>query len=160
GVTAPYSSAPLRWTTPRRSWPAPPRPPSWPWFSTPSSSFSTASPCPAGSAAKLRACFNRPPPVAGRSPITEGSPLRLPLQQRVEAAAETDDLGVKGREPGADPVRAVEEGLWGLALAPDPDAEHQAAGVDETHILQHAPGGRQTHGDGAEQRVGGQRFRQ
>src|SRR5439155_1723836 len=84
---------------------------------------------------------------------------RLPLQQRVEAAAETDDLGVKGREPGADPVRAVEEGQWGLALAPDPDAEHEATGVDEAHILQNAPGGRHTHGDGTEPRDGGQRFR-
>src|SRR3989442_9654943 len=84
-----------------------------------------------------------------------GSPLRPLLKQRVEAAAEADDLGVEGREPGADPVRALEEGQWGLALTPDPDAEHEATGVDEAHILQNAPGGRHTRGDGTEPRNGG-----
>ena len=66
---------------------------------------------------------------------------------------------MEGWEPGADPVRALEEGQWGLALTPDPDAEHEATGVDEAHILQNAPGGRHTRGDGTEPRNGGERFR-
>src|SRR5919198_1648260 len=143
--------------TPRRSWLAPPHPPSWPWASMPSSIFSPASPCPAGSAAKPRAWSSSSEGAA--RPTRSRSPLPVTLQQRVEAAAEADHLGVGAREPGPDPVRALEEGQWGLALPPVPDAEHEAAGVDEAHILQHTPGGRQTDGDGTEPGDGGKRFR-
>src|SRR5215471_3139208 len=74
------------------------------------------------------------------------------IEHAREATAGIDDLVVPPREPGADPVRALVEGEGRPAVAADAPADHEAAGIDEAHVLEHAAGGGHAHGEWAQPR--------
>src|SRR2546429_998772 len=67
---------------------------------------------------------------------------RVWLQQRVQPAAQGQHFRVGGGEPRADPFGALEEGQWWLPSPAYRDAAHQAAGVDEAHVLEEPAGRR------------------
>src|SRR5215470_17962285 len=70
----------------------------------------------------------------------------LGIEDAREATAGIDDLAVPPGEPGANPVRALVEGERRPAVAADAPADHEAAGIDEAHVLEHATG--RGHSDG------------
>src|SRR5262252_7200320 len=70
----------------------------------------------------------------------------LGIENAREATARIDNLAVPPREPGANPVRALVEGERRPAVATDAPADHEPAGIDEAHVLEHATG--RGHPDG------------
>src|SRR5262249_2416011 len=70
----------------------------------------------------------------------------LGIEDAREATARIDHLAVPPGEPGANPVRSLVEGERRPTVAADAPADHEAAGIDEAHVLEHATG--RGHPDG------------
>src|SRR5262249_2745316 len=70
----------------------------------------------------------------------------LGIEDAREATAGIDHLAVPPGKPGANPVRALVEGERRPAVAANAPANHEAAGIDEAHVLEHAAG--RGHSDG------------
>ena len=89
----------------------------------------------------------------GHPPAPPGdSPSRL--EKGIETLARGDDFAVPAGEPRADPVGALEEGKRSAPAAPYAHAKHEAARIDEAHVLENVSGRGDAHGDGAEPRDG------
>src|SRR5215467_11344514 len=74
------------------------------------------------------------------------------IEDAREAAAGIDHLAVPAGEPRADPVRPLVEGEGRPAVATDAPADHEAAGIDEAHVLEHAAGRGHPDGERAQRR--------
>src|SRR5215831_4540945 len=72
------------------------------------------------------------------------------IEEGRETTARGDHLAVPPGEPGADPVRALEEGERRPPVTADAPADHEAAGINEAHVLEHAAGRGHSDGEGTE----------
>jgi len=64
------------------------------------------------------------------------------LQDSVQALAQGNDLISVTGKPGMHPHGTLEKRLRRLLRVPNANAHHQPAGVDETHLIEQAPGRR------------------
>ena len=99
--------------------------------------------------ARLRAAGPRGDPAAGCASV-DG--LRASSSRALRRRQSARTSRVRAREPGADPLRALEEGERRPARAPDGHAAHEPARVDEAHVVEQAPGRGDAGGDRAERR--------
>src|SRR5262245_35997418 len=72
------------------------------------------------------------------------------IEEGRETTAGVQHVAVPPGEPGADPVRALEEGERGPPVTADAPADHEAAGIDEAYVFEHPAGRRHSDGKGTQ----------